>query len=43
MSKKRRVFDAAFKLQVAQRVREQGLSVVQVCRDMQLGETAVRR
>lgn len=43
MSKKRRVFDAAFKLQVAQMVREQGLSVTQVCRDMQLGETAVRR
>lgn len=43
MTKKRRVFDAAFKLQVAQMVREQGLSVAQVCRDMQLGETAVRR
>lgn len=43
MSKKRRVFDEAFKLQVAQMVREQGLGVAQVCRDMQLGETAVRR
>ena len=43
MSKKRRVFDEAFKLQVAQMVREQGLCVAQVCRDMQLGETAVRR
>jgi len=43
MSKKRRVFDAGFKLQVVQMVHEQGLSVPQVCRDMQLGETAVRR
>ena len=43
MNKKRRVFDSAFKLHVAQLVREQGLSVAQVCRDMQLGETAVRR
>jgi transposase len=43
MSKKRRVFDEAFKLQVAQMVREQGLGVPQVCKDMQLGETAVRR
>lgn len=43
MSKKRRAFDAAFKLHVVQMVRDQGLSVPQVCRDMQLGETAVRR
>jgi transposase len=33
MRKKRRVFDAAFKLHVAQMVREQGLSVLQMCRD----------
>jgi len=43
MSKKRRVFDEAFKLHVAQMVRVQGLGIPQVCRDMQLGETAVRR
>jgi transposase len=44
MSKKqRRTFDAQFKLQVVQMVREQGLSVGAVCRDLQLGETAVRR
>lgn len=43
MSKKRRVFDTEFKLQVAKRVKDQGLSVAQVCRDMELGETAVRR
>lgn len=39
----RRSFDTAFKLQVARRVREQGLSVVQVCRDLDLVESAVRR
>jgi transposase len=43
MSSKRREFDASFKLQVVQMVREQGLSVPQICRDMGLGETAVRR
>ena len=41
--KQRRTFDAEFKLQVVQIVREQGLSVSEVCRDMKLGETAVRR
>lgn len=43
MSRKRRIFDACFKLQVVQMIREQGLSVTQVCRDLDLGETAVRR
>lgn len=44
MSKKeRRTFSAEFKLQVVQMIREQGLSVSDVCRDMKLGETAVRR
>ena len=41
--KQRRTFNAEFKLQVVQMIREQGLSVVEVCRDMKLGETAVRR
>ena len=40
---RRRTFDAEFKLQVVQIIREQGLSVSEVCRDMKLGETAVRR
>lgn len=40
---KRRVFDASFKLQVVEMIRAQGLSIGQVCRDMTLGETAVRR
>lgn len=44
MSKRqRRHFDTAFKLQVVQMIREQGLGVGEVCRDMKLGETAVRR
>lgn len=39
----RRAFDAAFKLQVVRMIREQGISVGQVCRDMKLVESAVRR
>lgn len=39
----RRAFDAAFKLQVVRMIREQGLSVGQVCREMSLVESAVRR
>ncbi len=43
MKRKRRTFDTDFKRQVVQRVQEQGLSVSQVCRDLALGESAVRR
>jgi transposase len=44
MSKRqRRTFNAEFKLQVVQMIREQGLSVSEFRRDMQLRETAVRR
>ncbi|MGZ8227351.1 MAG: transposase [Methylococcaceae bacterium] len=43
MIKKRRVFDSSFKLQVVRIIKDQGLSVSQVCEDMDLGETAVRR
>ena len=39
----RRVFDTDFKLQVVQMVKAQGLSIGQVCKDMKLGESAVRR
>jgi transposase len=39
----RRAFDAAFKLQVVRMIREQGLGVAQVCREMNLVESAVRR
>ena len=40
---KRRNFDTSFKLQVIQMIKQQGLSVNQVCEDMKIGETAVRR
>jgi transposase len=43
MSKNRRAFDTNFKLQVVQMIRQQGLSVSQVCRDMKLVDSAVRR
>lgn len=37
--RERRVFDAAFKLQVVQMIREQDLSVGQVCKDLDLVDT----
>jgi transposase len=43
MTQKRRVFDANFKMSVVRMIKDQGLSVSQVCQDMNLGETAVRR
>lgn len=42
MIKKRRTFDAGFKLQLARMIVEQGIRVTQICQDMKLGETAVR-
>lgn len=39
----RRAFDAAFKLQVVKMIREQGLGVGQVCKDLNLVDSAVRR
>ena len=43
MIKKRRSFDVEFKLQVVKMIKDEGVSVGQVCRDLDLGETAVRR
>jgi transposase len=43
MTKRRRQFDASFKLEVVKMVRSQGLSVSEVSGSMGLGETAVRR
>ena len=43
MTKKRRHFEPSFKLEVVRMVRDQGLSVPEVCRTMQVGETALRR
>lgn len=39
----RRHFDAAFKLRVVRMIRDDGLSVGQVCRDLNLTDSAVRR
>lgn len=39
----RRSFDSAYKLHVARMVREQGLSIHQVCRDLDLSTSAVRQ
>ena len=39
----RRTFDTAFKLQVIKMIKEQGIPVAQVCRDLNLVDSAVRR
>ena len=43
MTRQRRTFDVEFKLQVVKMIKEQGLRISQVCRDLDIGETAVRR
>ena len=43
MIKPKRVFDAAFKLEVVKLIKEQGFSISQVCKEMSVGESAVRR
>jgi transposase len=43
MSKKKRIFTSDFKLEVARMVRDQGLSISDVCKTTKIGETAVRR
>ena len=43
MTKNRRAFDDSFKLQVVKMIKDQGLTVTQVCQDLNIGETAVRR
>ena len=43
MSNKYRKFDASFKLEVVKMIKDQDMTVGQVCRDLSLGETAVRR
>ena len=39
----RREFDASFKLEVVRMVKDQGLSIADVCRSMDLCETVIRR
>ncbi len=43
MSQSHKHYEAAFKLEVARMVVDQGLSVTQVVNDMKIGSTAVRR
>ena len=43
MSKQRKHYEAAFKLEVARLVVDQGLSIAQVVKDMDIGRTAVKR
>jgi len=43
MSRMRRKFDTSFRLEVAKMVKDQGMKISEVCRSMNLGETAVRR
>jgi transposase len=43
MTRKRNRFDDSYKLEVVKMVKDQGLTVPQVCLDQNLGETAVRR
>jgi transposase len=43
MNRKSHVFDNAFKLEVVKMIQANALSIAQVCQDMQVGETAVRR
>lgn len=43
MSKQRKHYEAAFKLEIARMVVDQGLSIAQVVKDMNIGRTAVNR
>jgi len=43
MTKQRKQYEAAFKLEIARMVVDQGLSVAQVVKDMKIGRTAVGR
>jgi len=43
MSKQRKHYEATFKLEVARMVVDQGLSIAQVVKDMNIGRTAVNR
>jgi len=43
MTRKRKTFDDSYKLEIVKMIKDQGLTVPQVCQDQGLGETAVRR
>ncbi|KOX64276.1 transposase [Pseudomonas psychrophila] len=42
MTDKRKVFDDSFKLEVVKMIKDRGLSVTQVYRDLNLGDMAVQ-
>lgn len=43
MTDKRRTFNDSYKLEIVKMIKDQGLTVPQVCRDQNIGKTAVRR
>ena len=43
MSKQRKQYETAFKLEVARMVVDQGLDIAQVVKDMNIGRTAINR
>jgi len=43
MIKKRKTFDDSYKLEIVKMIKDQGLTVPQVSKDQDIGETAVRR
>ena len=43
MTDKRKTVDDSYKLEIVKMIKDQGLTVAQVCRDQNIGETAVRR
>ena len=43
MTKQRRTFSPEFKLHIVQLIRDQGLSITQVCKDQSLGQSTIHR
>jgi transposase len=43
MTKQRRAFSPEFKLHIVQLIRDQGLSISQVCKDQSLGQSTIHR
>jgi transposase len=43
MTRKRKTFDDGYKLEIVKMIKDQELTVPQVCPDQNIGETAMRR
>ena len=43
MTKQRRAFTPEYKLHIVQLIRDQGLSITQVCKDQSLGQSTIHR